>query len=86
MVSGFAWQFAFSFQNGFINAWLPFVDADFNWFGVNLPAFIAICVSEIWKTTPFMSLLLLAGLAQVSEDMIEAGRSTERLGGSGSGR
>ncbi len=29
-------------------------------------------VSEIWKTTPFMSLLLLAGLAQVSEDMIEA--------------
>jgi len=72
VVSGFAWQFAFSFQNGFINAWLPFVDADFNWFGKTVPAFIAICVSEIWKTTPFMSLLLLAGLAQVSEDMIEA--------------
>jgi multiple sugar transport system permease protein len=72
VVSGFAWQFAFSFQNGFINAWLPFVDDDFNWFGQTVPAFIAICVSEIWKTTPFMSLLLLAGLAQVSEDMIEA--------------
>ena len=35
---------------------------------------IAICISEIWKTTPFMSLLLLAGLAQVSEDMIEAAK------------
>ena len=35
---------------------------------------IAICVSEIWKTTPFMSLLLLAGLAQVSEDMLEAAK------------
>ena len=35
---------------------------------------IAIMVSEIWKTTPFMSLLLLAGLAQVSEDTIEAAK------------
>jgi len=72
VVSGFAWQFAFSFQNGFINGWLPGVDADFNWFGETAPAVVAIMVSEIWKTTPFMSLLLLAGLAQVSEDMIEA--------------
>lgn len=74
VVSGFAWQFAFSFQNGFINGWLPFIGADFNWFGETTPAVIAIMVSEIWKTTPFMSLLLLAGLAQVSEDMIEAAK------------
>jgi len=74
VVSGFAWQFAFSFQNGFINGWLPFVGDEFNWFGETTPAVIAIMVSEIWKTTPFMSLLLLAGLAQVSEDMIEAAK------------
>jgi trehalose/maltose transport system permease protein len=74
VVSGFAWQFAFSFQNGFVNNWLPFIDTDFNWFGETTPAVIAIMVSEIWKTTPFMSLLLLAGLAQVSEDMIEAAK------------
>ncbi|WP_406029620.1 sugar ABC transporter permease [Nocardioides sp. NBC_00163] len=74
VVSGFAWQFAFSFQNGFINGWLPFVGDDFNWFGQTGSAVVAIMVSEIWKTTPFMSLLLLAGLAQVSEDMIEAAK------------
>ncbi|WP_231123582.1 carbohydrate ABC transporter permease [Nocardioides sambongensis] len=74
VVSGFTWQFAFSFQNGFINGWLPFVGDDFNWFGETTPAVIAIMVSEIWKTTPFMSLLLLAGLAQVSEDMVEAAK------------
>jgi multiple sugar transport system permease protein len=74
VVSGFAWQFAFSFQNGFVNGWLPFLDTDFNWFGDTTPAVVAIMVSEIWKTTPFMSLLLLAGLAQVSEDMIEAAK------------
>ncbi len=31
-----------------------------------------ICFSEIWKTTPFISLLLLAGLAQVPRDLDEA--------------
>jgi multiple sugar transport system permease protein len=72
VVSGFAWQFAFTSTNGFINGWLPFIGDDFNWFGETTPAVIAIMVSEIWKTTPFMSLLLLAGLAQVSEDMVEA--------------
>jgi len=74
VVSGFAWQFAFSYQNGFVNGWLPFVGDDFNWFGQTGSAVVAIMVSEIWKTTPFMSLLLLAGLAQVSEDMIEAAK------------
>ncbi|WP_240617396.1 carbohydrate ABC transporter permease [Nocardioides speluncae] len=72
VVSGFAWQFAFTSTNGFVNGWLPGISADFNWFGETNSAVIAIMVSEIWKTTPFMSLLLLAGLAQISEDMLEA--------------
>ncbi len=75
VVSAFAWQFAFSLNNGFINSWfswLPWVTMDTNWFGGHWSAMFAICCSEIWKTTPFMSLLLLAGLSQVSEDMLEA--------------
>ncbi len=75
VVSAFAWQFAFSLNNGFIDSWLkwlPGVDAQTNWFGSHWPAMIAIMVSEIWKTTPFMALLLLAGLSQISEDMLEA--------------
>jgi len=74
VVSGFAWQFAFSNTNGFVNSWLPFIGDDFNWFAQYESSIIAIMVSEIWKTTPFMSLLLLAGLAQVSEDMLEAAK------------
>ncbi len=72
VVSAFAWQFAFSLNNGFVNGWLPFMDSDFNWFGQHWSAMTAIMVSEIWKTTPFMALLLLAGLSQVSGDMVEA--------------
>ncbi len=74
VVSAFAWQFAFSLNNGFVNGWLPFVGDDYNWFGSKWPAMFAICASEIWKTTPFMSLLLLAGLAQIPEDTIEAAK------------
>ena len=74
VVSGFAWQFAFSNTNGFVNEWLPFMSADFNWFGQYSSSMIPIMVSEIWKTTPFMALLLLAGLAQISDDMIEAAK------------
>jgi multiple sugar transport system permease protein len=74
VVSAFAWQFAFSLNNGFVNGWLPFVPDDYNWFGSHWPAMFAIMVSEIWKTTPFMALLLLAGLSQISEDMIEAAK------------
>ena len=77
VVSAFAWQFAFSLNNGFVNSWfhwLPWISQDTNWFGDHWHAMFAIMVSEIWKTTPFMALLLLAGLAQVSEDMIEAAK------------
>jgi multiple sugar transport system permease protein len=77
VVSAFAWQFAFSLNNGFVNAWfhwLPWIGTDTNWFGDHWHAMFAIMVSEIWKTTPFMALLLLAGLSQVSEDMLEAAK------------
>jgi multiple sugar transport system permease protein len=74
VVSAITWQFAFSTTNGFVNGWLPFVGPDYNWFGGHWSAMFAICVSEIWKTTPFMSLLLLAGLSQISEDMLEAAK------------
>jgi len=75
VVSAFAWQFTFSINNGWVNSWfdwLPWVDASTNWYGDHWPAMFAIMVSEIWKTTPFMALLLLAGLSQISDDMLEA--------------
>jgi multiple sugar transport system permease protein len=80
VVSAFAWQFTFSVNNGWVNGWfgwLPGISGGAdptNWYGDHWHAMFAIMVSEIWKTTPFMSLLLLAGLAQVSEDMLEAAK------------
>lgn len=72
VVSAFIWRYAFAIDSGFINQW--FLLGDFNWFGDRWSAIFVICLSEIWKTTPFISLLLLAGLVQVPEDMQEAAK------------
>jgi multiple sugar transport system permease protein len=77
VVSAFAWQFAFRIETGFVNswfAWLPGVDTTTDWFGGTGTSLLVICLAEIWKTTPFISLLLLAGLAQVPEVLQEAAK------------
>ncbi|WP_298326437.1 sugar ABC transporter permease [Haloactinopolyspora sp.] len=77
VVSAFAWFYAFDISTGFVNSWfdwLPGIGADTNWFGEFSTSVTVIIASEIWKTTPFISLLLLAGLAQVPEDLQEAAK------------
>jgi multiple sugar transport system permease protein len=77
VVSAFAWQFAFDLDTGFVNAWfdwLPGIAGDTDWFGEQRSSLFVICIAEIWKTTPFISLLLLAGLAQVPDVLQEAAR------------
>ena len=75
VVSAFSWQFAFNITTGFVNkwlAWLPGIGVDTDWFGDRWTSLLVICLAEIWKTTPFISLLLLAGLAQVPDVLQEA--------------
>ncbi len=70
VVSAFAWRYAFQLDSGFVNKWLHL--GSFDWFSHTWSALLVICLSEIWKTTPFIALLLLAGLAQVPDVLHEA--------------
>jgi len=77
VVSAFSWFYAFATDTGFVDPLLHSLSfgafpKDFNWFGGFWTSMVPICVSEIWKTTPFMSLLLLAGLTQIDSAMEEA--------------
>ena len=77
VVSAFAWFYAFDINSGFINQWfdwVPGIGPDLNWFAGTGTSLFVIIASEIWKTTPFISLLLLAGLAQVPGDLEEAAK------------
>src|SRR5687767_8543169 len=73
VVAAFAWFFAFDPASGFVNG-LPFVDDDKAWFGDRWSAMSVIIAAEIWKTTPFIALLLLAGLTTIDEGLYEAAK------------
>lgn len=71
VVAALAWRFAFDPTTGFVNAVLGLEQA---WLTERGSAFFVIIFTEIWKTTPFMALLLLAGLTQVPRDLLAAAR------------
>jgi multiple sugar transport system permease protein len=71
VVAAMSWRFAFDPTTGFINALLGLHGS---WLAERWSAFFVIIQTEIWKTTPFMALLLLAGLTLVPEDLLRAAR------------
>jgi len=73
VVAAFAWQFAFAPESGFVNN-LTLIADDMDWFGDRFSAFAVIVMAEVWKTTPFMALLLLAGLVTIDGQLYEAAR------------
>ena len=73
VVAAFAWQFAFSPETGFVNN-LPLISDEMDWFGGRFSSFAVIILAEVWKTTTFMALLLLAGLVTIDDQLYEAAR------------
>ncbi len=71
VVAAIAWRFAFDPTTGFVNELTGLNQA---WFAERWSSFLVIISTEIWKTTPFMALLLLAGLTLVPNDVLNAAR------------
>jgi multiple sugar transport system permease protein len=69
VVAAFSWQFAWTPDKGYLAALLPDSSAPLTEYGSALAIIIG---AEVWKTTPFMALLLLAGLALVPDDLLKA--------------
>ena len=71
VVAAFAWRLAFDPATGFVPSL----------FNLSTPplttrsgSFFVIILSEVWKTTPFIALLLLGGLALIPEDLYKAAK------------
>ncbi|MGH3787987.1 MAG: carbohydrate ABC transporter permease [Pseudonocardiaceae bacterium] len=69
VVASYSWQFAWTPGTGYLAALLPEGSAPL---AEQVPAIAVIILAEVWKTTPFMALLLLAGLALVPPDLLKA--------------
>ncbi len=65
VVAAFSWRYAWTQHTG----WLADASAPLAETG---PAISIIILAEVWKTTPFMALLLLAGLVLVPQDVLNA--------------
>src|SRR4051795_4384254 len=71
VVAAFGFFYAFSLTSGFIPEWFNLTQDPF---ASRWDSFAVIILAEVWKTTPFMALLLLAGLALVPDELHEAAK------------
>ncbi|MER6361639.1 sugar ABC transporter permease [Kitasatospora sp. NPDC001527] len=69
VVAAYSWQYAWTPGTGYLAALLPEGSAPLT---EHWPAIGLIVLAEVWKTTPFMALLLLAGLALVPAETVRA--------------
>lgn len=74
VVSGIIWTQFFA-QNGIVNSTLAafnLIKEPLSWLGNEWLAKLSILIADVWKNTPYMSLLLLSGLLTISRDYYEA--------------
>jgi multiple sugar transport system permease protein len=72
---GLVWAWVFNDQYGVVNdvlRRLGVIETGISWLGDPTLAMIAVILADVWKTTPFIALLLLAGLQSISTDLYEA--------------
>jgi len=70
VVSARVWQLMFNYSYGFLNYLsVTLFGERVNWLGGELSAFISLVIADAWRTTPFVALILLAGLQSIPEEI-----------------
>jgi multiple sugar transport system permease protein len=69
VVAAFSWYYAWTPGTGYLANLLGPDSAPLTQY---VPSLLIIILAEVWKTTPFMALLLMAGLALVPDDLLKA--------------
>jgi ABC-type sugar transport system permease subunit len=77
VVAGLVWRFMFEGESGIVNAVLVragLLAEPLVWFIQAGTAWVPVILADVWKTTPFVALLLLAGLQNIDASLYEAAR------------
>ncbi|WP_458316839.1 carbohydrate ABC transporter permease [Mycolicibacterium brisbanense] len=69
VAASYSWYYAWTPGTGYLANLLPDGSAPLT---EQLPSLAIVVLAEVWKTTPFMALLLLAGLALVPQELLNA--------------
>ena len=76
-VSALMWKFIYNDQYGLFNDILyklGIIDSYQAWLSTADGSFMALVITDVWKTAPYMALLILAGLQMIPEDLYEAAK------------
>ncbi len=71
-ISARIWQLLYSYDYGLFNGLLDrtgIVSTPVNFLGTPGGAFFSVVISDVWKTTPFVTIILLAGLSAIPRDV-----------------
>jgi multiple sugar transport system permease protein len=71
VVTGIMWRTIFESPQGLVNS---IIGGDTVWLGEEPHALIVIIIADVWKTAPFMALLILAGLQTIPGEIYEAAK------------
>ena len=75
IVIGAIWKLMYNFDFGILNQMLGVVGMQpVDWLGQSSTALLAVIVVDVWHWTPFVFLLMLAGLESLPTDVYEAAR------------
>ncbi|TGB08885.1 sugar ABC transporter permease [Streptomyces sp. MZ04] len=75
VVSAQLWAYVYNGVYGaFSVAYEAVTGSEMNVLGTSVPAIAAMSVADIWKTTPFVAIIVLAGLVMLPDDVTEAAR------------
>ena len=75
VVSAELWAYVYNGVYGVLDAVLGvFGVHDLNVLGTPMQASIAMAVADVWKTTPFVAIMVLAGLVMLPAEVVEAAR------------
>jgi ABC-type sugar transport system permease subunit len=77
VVAGQVWRFMFETPGGLVNSVLSASGIAAQppvWFADPVAAWVPIVLADVWKTTPFVAILLLAGLQAIDRTLYEAAR------------
>ena len=78
VMAAMAWRMMFGVKYGAINnlgRQLGIIDVYFDWFASTALARMTVVLVEVWHNTPFMMLVLLAGIQSIPQELYDAAKA-----------
>lgn len=74
VVSARIWELIYNYSYGLANFLcvnVGLTQQPVNWLGTNAGAFFSLVIADVWKTVPFVAIILLVGIQSIPEELYE---------------